>query len=103
MRPGGGFIPKFPVFAKIDVNGQDAHPLFNFLRAALPYPQDDPHSFIQDSKLIIWNPVTRTDIAWNFEKFLVTPERIPFQIYSRNYVTANIAEDIVELINSHQK
>ena len=103
MRPGHGFIPKFPVFAKIDVNGQDAHPLFNFLRATLPCPQDDPHSFIQDPKLIIWNPVTRTDIAWNFEKFLVTPEGIPFQRYSRNYVTANIAEDVVELINSHQK
>ena len=103
MRPGDGFIPKFPVFAKIDVNGQDAHPLFNFLRATLPSPQDDPHSFIQDPKLIIWNPVTRTDIAWNFEKFLVTPEGIPFQRYSRNYVTVNIAEDIVELINSHRK
>jgi len=24
-----------------------------------------------DPKLIIWSPVRRTDVAWNFEKFLV--------------------------------
>ncbi|HWI42371.1 MAG TPA: glutathione peroxidase [Nocardioides sp.] len=41
----------FPVFAKIDVNGPDAHPLYEFLREQVP-----------------------GDIAWNFEKFLVGRE-----------------------------
>jgi len=43
----------FPVFAKIDVNGPDAHPLFAHLRAAAP------GSGVDDS------------IPWNFTKFLV--------------------------------
>ena len=102
VRPGNGYVPNFPVFAKVDVNGQDAHPLFSFLRTALPAPQDDPHSLIRDPKLIIWSPVTRNDIAWNFEKFLVTPNGVPFQRYSRNYITANIGEDIKQLIKSYK-
>jgi glutathione peroxidase len=41
----------FPVLAKIDVNGPDADPLFEYLREQQP-----------------------GDIAWNFTKFLVGPD-----------------------------
>ena len=45
----------FPMFAKIDVNGSDAHPLFEFLKKARP-------------------GVLGTEaIKWNFTKFLVSP------------------------------
>jgi glutathione peroxidase len=43
----------FPIFAKIDVNGQHAHPLYNFLK------QSKPGIFGTES------------IKWNFTKFLV--------------------------------
>lgn len=42
----------FPVFAKIDVNGENAHPLFTYLKEQQP---GDGNS----------------DIQWNFTKFLV--------------------------------
>jgi glutathione peroxidase len=42
----------FPMFAKIDVNGSGAHPLFTFLKNALP-------------------GMLGTAIKWNFTKFLV--------------------------------
>lgn len=44
----------FPVFSKIDVNGEQAHPLFEELKAQAPTTDGT------------------TDIEWNFTKFLVT-------------------------------
>jgi len=32
VRPGGGFVPKFPVFGKVEVNGSDEEPLFTHLK-----------------------------------------------------------------------
>lgn len=43
----------FPMFAKIDVNGDTAAPLYQWLRAGQPGEGDT------------------SDVAWNFEKFLV--------------------------------
>jgi glutathione peroxidase-family protein len=34
---------------------------------------------MDDPKFIMWKPVKRSDIAWNFEKFLITPSGNPFQ------------------------
>ena len=44
----------FPVFSKIDVNGEQAHPLFEELKTQAPTTDG------------------ATDIEWNFTKFLVT-------------------------------
>jgi glutathione peroxidase len=46
----------FPVFAKIDVNGSDAHPLYQFLRRSKPG---------------IFGIFGAGGIKWNFTKFLV--------------------------------
>ncbi|PAD30256.1 glutathione peroxidase [Paenibacillus sp. 7523-1] len=46
----------FPVFAKVDVNGEDAHPLFQYLREQQPGAAEDD------------------TIQWNFTKFLVNRE-----------------------------
>ncbi len=45
---------KFPLFAKVDVNGPGIHPVYRWLKAQ-PIPDADP----------------KGDISWNFEKFLV--------------------------------
>ncbi|MDQ1711830.1 MAG: glutathione peroxidase [Frankiaceae bacterium] len=45
----------FPLFAKIDVNGDERHPLYTELTA---FPADDDKG---------------RDVVWNFEKFLVSP------------------------------
>ena len=49
----------FPVFAKIDVNGADAHPLYRLLKRKKPG---------------IFGFVTGGRIGWNFTKFLVDRE-----------------------------
>jgi glutathione peroxidase len=46
----------FPLFEKIDVNGENRHPLYGVLTQV---PDDEGKS---------------GDIAWNFEKFLVSPD-----------------------------
>ena len=35
VRPGGGFVPKFDLMAKGDVNGANEYPLFTFLKVGL--------------------------------------------------------------------
>lgn len=32
VRPGGSFVPKFPIFEKIEVNGLSEEPLFTYLK-----------------------------------------------------------------------
>uniref|UniRef100_A0A8V5GQ70 Glutathione peroxidase 1 n=1 Tax=Melopsittacus undulatus TaxID=13146 RepID=A0A8V5GQ70_MELUD len=71
VRPGKGYKPNFIMFEKCEVNGKNAHPLFTFLKEALPFPHDDPSSLMTNPQYIIWSPVCRNDISWNFEKFLI--------------------------------
>uniref|UniRef100_A0AAZ3PI41 Glutathione peroxidase n=2 Tax=Oncorhynchus TaxID=8016 RepID=A0AAZ3PI41_ONCTS len=100
VRPGNGFEPKFQLLEKVDVNGKDAHPLFVYLKEKLPFPSDEPMALMNDPKCIIWSPVCRTDIAWNFEKFLIGPAGEPFKRYGRRFLTSNIEGDIKELLNT---
>uniref|UniRef100_A0A8C9Q328 Glutathione peroxidase 1 n=1 Tax=Spermophilus dauricus TaxID=99837 RepID=A0A8C9Q328_SPEDA len=86
VRPGGGFEPNFPLFEKCEVNGSKAHP-------------DDPSALMTDPKFIIWSPVCRNDIAWNFEKFLVGPDGVPVRRYSRRFPTIDIEPDIEALLS----
>lgn len=119
VRPGKGYVPKFPVMGKIEVNGANAHPLFEvnfqiycillsalililmtfqFLRTTLPVPADESTMLMGDPKFIIWSPVCRNDISWNFEKFLIDKDGVPFKRYSRNFLTKDIKEDIEMLL-----
>ncbi|OWK09689.1 hypothetical protein Celaphus_00006078 [Cervus elaphus hippelaphus] len=98
VRPGGGFQPTFTLVQKCDVNGQNEHPVFAYLKDKLPYPYDDPFSLMTDPKFIIWSPVRRSDVSWNFEKFLIGPEGEPFRRYSRTFQTINIEPDIKRLL-----
>ncbi|NWW30121.1 GPX1 peroxidase, partial [Panurus biarmicus] len=98
VRPGNGYKPNFIMFEKCEVNGKDAHPLFTFLKDALPFPHDDPSSLMTNPQYIIWSPVCRSDIAWNFEKFLIGPDGVPFKRYSRRFETIRIQDDIELLL-----
>lgn len=98
VRPGKNYIPKFPIFQKCDVNGAKTHPLFEFLKTTLPTPVDDTVSLMKDSQSVIWSPVCRYDITWNFEKFLIGKDGVPLKRFSRYYETKNIAPDIKQLL-----
>ncbi|MFZ0473232.1 MAG: glutathione peroxidase [Bacteroidales bacterium] len=53
----------FPMFSKIDVNGPDAHPLYKYLKSALP-------GFLSNR------------ISWNFTKFLIDGEGKPVKRFA---------------------
>lgn len=55
---------------------------------------------MSDTRFIIWEPVSRTDVAWNFEKFLIAPNGMPFRRYSRNFQTKDLVEDIQTLLDT---
>ncbi|CAL8295311.1 unnamed protein product [Arctogadus glacialis] len=98
VRPGAGYEPGFTVFEKCEVNGANPHPVFAYLKDKLPYPEDDPNSLMQDPKHLIWTPICRNDVSWNFEKFLVGPEGEPFKRYSKKFPTISIEPDIQRLL-----
>ncbi|TAM12221.1 MAG: glutathione peroxidase [Nevskiaceae bacterium] len=66
----------FPLFAKIDVNGDGAHPLYRFLKHAQP-------------------GVLGTEaVKWNFTKFLVDPAGAVVKRYASKDTPADIGKDL---------
>lgn len=115
VRPGQDFVPKCQIFAKVDVNGSKAHPLFKWLKSQLTMPCDDaqdskgngvidsdvlilPRKGFHNTTVALWTPVCRSDIAWNFEKFLVDKNGLPVKRFSRYYDTNKIAADIEKIL-----
>ena len=98
VRPGGGYEPRFPISCKVEVNGANADPLFQYLRRSLPFPSDMPHHLMGNPKFIIWEPVERNDIMWNFEKFLIAKDGTPYKRFSAKYPTIDLKADIEHLI-----
>ncbi|MEE4202739.1 MAG: glutathione peroxidase [Halieaceae bacterium] len=74
------FNTSFPIFAKIDVNGNDAHPLYDHLKSSAPG--------LLGSKAI----------KWNFTKFLVDAEGNVVARYGSNTKPEKIAADIERLL-----
>jgi len=110
VRPGNGYEPNFPLSVKVEVNGSGEDPLFSWLKSSIPIPHDEQplcgaregssssNFLMNDGGSIGWKPVRRCDIAWNFEKFLIAPDGLPFRRYSRFFETAEIATDIEALL-----
>lgn len=62
----------FPMFSKIDVNGENRHPLYQKLIAAAPKAVAPEQSgFYERMASKGRAPLYPDDILWNFEKFLV--------------------------------
>ncbi|RZA32542.1 MAG: glutathione peroxidase [Lysobacteraceae bacterium] len=72
----------FPMFAKVDVNGDEAHPLFRHLKGEKP-------------------GVLGTEaIKWNFTKFLVRRDGEVVKRYAPQTAPGEIAGDIETLLGS---
>ena len=115
VRPGNGFEFSGDLYAKVAVNGATSHPLFKEIRNTIKIPQDPegdtkgngcddndalilPRGGFDSTCVTTWSPVTRSDIAWNFEKFLFDKDGNLVKRYSRYYPTAKIADDIKTLL-----
>lgn len=69
----------FPIMEKVHVNGDDAHPVFKYLKS-----------------------VTRgffgRRIKWNFTKFLISPDGTKIKRYGPTTSPASIAKDIEQIL-----
>lgn len=70
----------FPMFAKIEVNGDDTHPLYQYLKKAAP------------------GLLGSEGIKWNFTKFLVNREGDVLERYAPATPPKSIAGDIEKLL-----
>jgi len=72
------FGVSFPMFAKVDVRGEKAHPLFKYLSSAVPFKGlDMKHPIGPKLAEILQNDaeyLENKDIKWNFTKFLIDRE-----------------------------
>ncbi len=70
----------FQMFDKVNVNGKEAHPLFKFLKKALP-------------------GTLGGRIKWNFTKFLIDSEGSPIKRFGPSTKPEDIEESIKKLLN----
>jgi len=71
----------FPMFSKVDVNGDSADPLFKFLTS-------NKKGLLGSSK-----------IKWNFTKFLIDKDGNPVKRFAPTTTPEQISEDIEEILN----
>ncbi len=71
----------FPMFAKIDVNGDHAHPLYRWLK--------DEKGGVGGSK-----------IKWNFTKFLIGRDGKPVKRYASTTKPEKLAKDVEKILGS---
>ena len=74
----------FPMMSKIKVNGPNTHPVFKYLKNEL-------------SELL------GSRIKWNFTKFLITNEGIPFRRYGPHTQPKTLEKDIKRLLSRKKR
>ena len=89
----------FPRFAKIDVNGKDAAPLFTYLKSAAKTDADDPEAGAFRKMLAdLRQSVLGDDIKWNFTKFLVNRDGTAVTRFGPTFKPADIEARVEALL-----
>lgn len=93
----------FPIFEKVNVNGQNAHELFRYLKEELPFEGFD----MSDSTNKLLDMMLKKDypsytigneIRWNFTKFLISRNGNSIKRFESSINPMDIDEIISELI-----
>jgi len=91
----------FPQFAKIKVNGDDADPLFKWLKNEAPTEAKEGLKGKLTAvmfKLISKTAKNDSDIKWNFTKFLLDRQGNVIKRYAPTVTPAEIEADIMKVI-----
>jgi len=73
----------FPMFSKVDVNGENSHPIFEYLKDKLP-------------------GMFGKRIKWNFAKFLIDRNGIPVKRFTPATKPEKLRKDIETLLNFNE-
>lgn len=85
----------FPVFAKIDVNGPDADPLYQYLREQAPGDWGPRYGdFYQRLSAVRAEAEGTDEVKWNFTKFLIGRDGTVIKRYEPPVPPADIQADL---------
>jgi glutathione peroxidase len=95
----------FPIFSKVEVNGDNAHPLFQYLKKIAPFRGfDETNPTAKILKLMILDKTPEwlvgDEIKWNFTKFLIDQNGNVIRRYEPNEEPGDFEKDIAELLAS---
>ena len=91
----------FPLMKKIDVNGQDAHPVFEYLKSQAPTEEykglkaKATHAMLKGLSKSV---AKESDILWNFTKFLVSRDGTVIKRYAPIIKPEDIEKDIKSML-----
>jgi glutathione peroxidase len=90
----------FPVFKKIDVNGERAHPLYQYLREHAPEDSntDTDSRLYQHLSNNFPQILESSDIKWNFTKFLIDQNGYVVKRYFPSTLPEEMENDIEKLL-----
>jgi len=92
------FGTKFPRFAKIDVNGEHASPLYQWLKEQIPEDQTDAEAAKFEEMVKQYTAGNEEfDIKWNFGKFLINRDGKVVARYSPAITPDRLEADIEAL------
>jgi len=102
VRPGHGYKPRFPLTQRVHVNGEDAHPLFKWLKEAVSCVVTENDRMMTDERPRWLNtgPVGPNDVRWNFETFLIDKEGRRIKRYAPLYHFKDLSPDIDEFLEA---
>lgn len=91
----------FPLMKKIDVNGQEAHPIFEFLKTQAP--TEEYKGLKAKAAATLFKKISKSvekdsDIKWNFTKFLINRDGSVIKRFPPTMEPADFEKDIQEMI-----
>ncbi len=97
------FGVSYPMFSKIDVNGENEDPLYTFLKKEQPFIRlnpEHPSTSKLESIIEVKDPDFRnnSNIKWNFTKFLIDRDGNVVRRFEPTHNMSDVEEKIKELL-----
>ncbi|VDK49354.1 unnamed protein product [Anisakis simplex] len=95
VRPGNGWKPhsNLHIFGKLQVNGENNHPLYEFVKDQCPQTVNR----IGKRDELMYDPIRPSDITWNFEKFLVDRQgKVRFRFHPTAWSHGDVVQPFIQ-------
>ena len=91
----------FQIMKKVDVNGKDAHPIFEYLKAQAP--TEEYHGLKAKASAALFKTISKSvekesDIKWNFTKFLISKDGATIKRYAPTTEPEKMEADIEAML-----
>ena len=93
----------FQIMRKVDVNGPDATPVFEFLKAQAP--TEEYHGLKAKAAKALFKTLSKSvekdsDIKWNFTKFLISKDGETIKRYAPTTEPKDFEKELEEMLNA---